>query len=99
MESLVQGDLIHLLNAWGIKISTASMRRKRTHNGQNFEFKIIAHNGGKIVMVEVKTTLKTMDVKQFVEKLKSAKTYMQEYRDYKVYGAVAFLKADSGSEV
>lgn len=52
MESLVEGDLIHLLNAWGIKISKTSMRRKGTHNGQNFEYDIIAHNGGEIVYAE-----------------------------------------------
>jgi Holliday junction resolvase-like predicted endonuclease len=99
MESLVEGDLINLLNQWGIKTTETSMRRKGSHNGQNFEFDIIAHNGGEIVIIEVKTTLKTQDVKQFIEKLKAAKIYMQEYKDYKIYGAVACLRADSGSEV
>jgi hypothetical protein len=99
MESLVEGDLINLLNQWGVKINETSMRRKGSHNGQNFEFDIIAHNGTEIVIVEVKTTLKTQDVKNFVDKLNNAKTYMQEYKNYTIYGAVAYLRADAGSEV
>jgi Holliday junction resolvase len=99
MESLVEGDLINILTERGVNVRETSMRRKGSHNGQNFEFDIIAHNGNEIVIVEVKTTLKTQDVKQFVEKLKLTKAFMQEYSSYKIYGAVAFLRADSGSEV
>jgi Holliday junction resolvase len=99
MESLVEGDLINILNERGIKVHETSMRRKGNHVGQNFEFDIIAHNGNEIVIVEVKTTLKTQDVKQFVDKLKKAKVYMQEYKEYTVFGATAYLRADSGSEV
>jgi Holliday junction resolvase-like predicted endonuclease len=98
MESLVEGDLIKLLNERGIKVHDTSMRRKGVHEGENFEFDIIAHNGSEIVIVEVKTTLKVDDVKQFIAKLNKAKTYIQEYKDYKIYGCVAYLRADGGSE-
>lgn len=99
MESLVEGDLISLLNERGVIVHDTSMRRKGQHNGQNFEFDIIAHNGREIVIVEVKTTLKTSDVKAFAEKLKKAKVWMEEYKDYNIYGAVAFLRAEGGSEL
>ncbi|MBK9256305.1 MAG: hypothetical protein IPM42_12525 [Saprospiraceae bacterium] len=99
MESLGEGDLINLLREKGIDVHDTSMRRKGTHEGKNFEFDIVAHNGNEIVIVEVKTTLKTNDVKLFVEKLKNVKRWLQEYKNYTVYGAIAFLKADSGSEV
>jgi len=98
MESLVEGDLIRLLREKGIDVHETSMRRKGSQEGKNFEFDIIAHNGNEIVIVEVKTTLKTQDVKNFIDKLKNAKIWMHEYRDYTIYGAMAFLKADSGSE-
>lgn len=99
MESLVEGDLIRLLNERGIIVHDTSMRRKGRHNGQNFEFDIIAHNGREIVVVEVKTTLKTADVRAFTEKLKNARVWMEEYKDYNIYGAVAFLRADGGSDL
>lgn len=99
MESLVEGDLIRMLNERGIIVHDTSMRRKGRHNGQNFEFDIIAHNGREIVVVEVKTTLKTADVRAFTEKLKNARVWMEEYKDYNIYGAVAFLRADGGSDL
>jgi len=99
MESLVEGDLIKLLNAQGIKVHETSMRRKGGTDGENFEFDIIAHNGNEIVIVEVKTTLKVKDVDHFIGKLEKAKTWMQEYSSYKIYGAIAYLKEESGSAV
>ena len=99
MESLVEGDLIRLLNEKGINVHETSMRRKGGLGGENFEFDIIAHNGNEIVIVEVKTTLKVKDVDHFVTKLQMAKSWMQEYSDYNVYGAIAYLKEESGSAV
>ena len=99
MESLVEGDLINLLNQRGVKVHDTSMRRKGNHKGQNFEFDIIAHNGNEIVIVEVKTTLKVNDVKKFINKLSHAREWLDEYRDYNVIGAVAYLRADEGSDV
>jgi len=97
IESLVEGDLIRLLRERGIDVHETSMRRKGSHKGENFEFDIIAHNGREIVIVEVKTTLMVEDVKHFILKLKKAKEWMQEYRDYNIYGAVAYLRDQSGS--
>ncbi len=94
IESLVEGDLINLLKQRGILISETSKNR----SGKDFEFDIIAHNGVEIVIVEVKTTLKVSDVDYFLSKLYRAKEWMQEYRDYEIYGCVAFLKSDEGSE-
>ena len=99
MESLVEGDLIKLLQAKGINVHDTSMRRKGIYEGNNYEFDIIAHNGTEIVIVEVKTTLKTQDVKAFVQKLKQVRVWLDEYKNYTVYGAIAFLRADSGSEM
>jgi len=97
VESLVEGDIVRLFKEWGLSVHDTSTRRKGNHNGQNFEFDIIVHNGDSIVVVEVKTTLKVQDVKEFVSKLKMASTWMDEYKNYKVYGAMAYLKAEGNS--
>ncbi len=97
MESLVEGDLMPILQHRGIKITQTSTRRKGSFGGKNFEFDIIAHNGGEIVLVEVKTTLKPDDVKDFVKKLDPAKTWLPEYRNFKICGAVAYLQANSAA--
>ena len=58
-----------------------------------YEFDIIAVNGREVVIVEVKTTLRLRDLDHFTEKLKMFKKVWPEYRDKKIYGAVAYLKA------
>ncbi|MFW5706043.1 MAG: hypothetical protein ACOCX8_03485, partial [Bacteroidota bacterium] len=62
------------------------------------EFDIVAENGEEAVFVEVKTTLRPGDVKDFTEKLKLVKTWMPKYGRNTIYGAMAFLKAHAGSE-
>lgn len=99
IESLVEGDLIGLLQQRGVEVHHTMQRVKGNRNGQNFEFDIIAHNGKEIVIVEVKTTLRVKQVQHFIEKLRYARQWLNEYQDYKVYGAIAFLRAEEGSDV
>jgi len=98
IESLVEGDLVRLLNERGIPVDKTSERYKGHQGGENFEFDIIAHNGNEIVIVEVKTTLKPADVKEFTEKMQKAKIYLPEYANSRLIGAMAYLKADAGAE-
>ena len=46
---------------------------------------------------QVKTTLKTSDVKHFIKQLKIFKDWRPEYKDKIVYGAVAYLKKQDGA--
>jgi Holliday junction resolvase len=99
MESLVEGDVIRIFNERGIHVQDTSTRRKGSYKGDNYEYDIIAHNGKETVFIEVKTTLKVKDVKAFIQKLKKTRTYLRLDKDDVIYGAVAYLQADSGSEV
>lgn len=97
IESLVEGELISLLNQRGIEVYETSERKKGSYKGRNYEFDIVAENGAELVFVEVKTTLKPDDVKHFLEKLSMIKTWMPKYNQNTIYGAMAYLKADAGS--
>jgi hypothetical protein len=98
IESLVEGDLIRMLNERGIPVRNTAERSKGSHEGLSYEFDIIAENGKEVVFVEVKTTLKPPNVNEFINKLRQVKKWYPKYRDNKVIGAVAYLKADAGSE-
>jgi len=97
MESLVEGDLVKLLNERGIKIQRITSRMKGEYKGETREFDLIGINGKEVVVVEVKTTLGIGDVKEFLKNLKDFKQYCPEYKHNKVYGAVAYLRANSKS--
>jgi Holliday junction resolvase-like predicted endonuclease len=99
IESLVEGDLVKILQQRGIAVTDTTSRRKGKKRGENFEFDIIAHNGDEIVIVEVKTTLRPDDVKDFKAKMGKAKLLLTEYQNYQVYAAMAFLQADAGAEI
>ena len=97
MESLVEGDLIKLLQERNIKVDATLTSLKGEYDGEYAEFDIIAVNGEEVVVVEVKTTLNLNHVNQFIDKLKKFKRWRPEYRDKKIYGAIAYLKANQGS--
>ncbi len=98
VESLVEGDLVKLLNERGIKVERTVQRVKGNRNGENFEYDIIALNGEEIVIVEVKTTLRPDDIKTFHEKLWKAKQYLPEYKERKIYGAVAYISVEGSAD-
>jgi len=99
MESLVEGDLVNILNRRGISITDTTSRLKgRLADGGNYEFDIIAHNGKELVVVEVKTTLRPDDVTRFLDKLKQLKKWVPRYADNKIYGAMAYLTENAGAD-
>ena len=96
VESLVEGDLVRLLQARGVEVEGTGQRARKRRNGEHFEIDILATNGSQVVAVEVKTTLRPEAVGRFVEKLSRFLEWYPEYRGRTVYGAVAYLEgADS----
>ena len=94
MESLVAGDLVALLEERGIAVEGLSQRIRKRRNGRHCEIDILALNGEETVAVEVKTTLRPNDVKRFLAKLSEFAEWFPEYRDRRLYGAMAYLDAD-----
>ena len=95
MESLVEGDLVPLLKQRGIEVERTLQRMTGRRNGEHFEIDIVAANGSETVVVEVKTTLRSEDVTDFLDKLSQFVEWSPEYRETRVYGAVAYLKSDA----
>ena len=95
VESLVEGDLIALLQARGIEVESTHPRVSGRRNGDHYEFDILAINGEEVVVVEVKTTLRPEDVTHFLEKLARFTEYEPVWKGKKIFGAVAYLKTDA----
>ena len=93
IESLVEGDLVSLLKERNIAVNHTLAPWPGQHNGERFEFDIVAMNGEEVVVVEVKTRLRPRDVPHFLKKLDKFTAYVPHFEDKKIYGAVAFLKA------
>ena len=99
MESLVEGDLVKMLKERGIDVRQTSRNLKNEGGERNWEFDLLAVNGDEVVVVEVKTMLKVKDVDHFLNKLGDFKELVSYHKDKKVYGAVAYLKADQSSNI
>ena len=80
MESLVEGDLVPLLQARGITVRYTHTRMRGRRNGEHYEFDILAENGEEVVVVEVKTTLRAEDVAQFLESWANSRCTRQATR-------------------
>lgn len=93
MESLVEGDLVPLLQQRGVAVEMTTQRLTARRNGEHFELDILAANGTEAVAVEVKTTLRPRDVKRFEEKLRALKEWLPAYAGHRLFGAVAYLEA------
>jgi len=94
VESLVEGDLIRILNEKGISVNSTHQRTTGRKKNLNFEFDIIAENGNEVVVVEVKTTLKSDAITHFLSKLEKFKEWLPSYQGKTVYGAVAFIHTE-----
>ncbi|MGL4595211.1 MAG: hypothetical protein ACRCUY_10815 [Thermoguttaceae bacterium] len=99
VESLINNQLVPLLNAAGIPVNDTLVRRKGIRNGQRYEFDIVAINGDTIVVAEVKSTLRPDDVKDFVGKLPQVRTFMPEYSDKQVVGALAYISVAAAADL
>ena len=94
VESLVEGDLVRLMQGRRMTVDSIHERAHGRRNGEDYEFDIVAGNGDEVVVVEVKTTLRSEDVTHFLDKLRRFTVYEPRYRGERIYGAVAYLKAD-----
>ena len=99
MESLVEGDLVGLLQQRGIVVQHTVANPRQNYGERRWEFDLVAINGEEVVVVEVKTTLRVPDVDRFIRRLNEFPELMPEYAERRIYGAVAYLKAYQESEV
>lgn len=94
IEALAEGSLVQLLKTQDIEVTRTLNNIVGYYNQKEIEFDIIAMNGSEMVVVEVKTTFRKKHVDSFLEKMVGFKNYCREYRPWKVYGAIAYIKSN-----
>ena len=99
IESLVEGDLVGLLQHRRIAVQHTVTNPRQNYGERRWELDIVAVNGEEVVVVEVKTTLRVPDVDRFITRLNEFPELMPEYASRRIYGAVAYLKAYQESDV
>ena len=99
VESLVEGDLIALLQQKNIAVELIAERVRGKRNGEHFEFDIVAVNGEEAVVVEVKSTLRAEDVRHFLDRLPHFTRWSPLHKGKKIYGAVAYLQVVQSAEI
>ena len=86
-ENLVKGRLTERLNEKGIQVERVITNLKNRFS----EFDLVVINGKEVVVVEVKATLDPSDVEEFTEDIAKFKIWWPEFKNKKIYGALAFL--------
>ncbi len=95
VEAIVRPSCLRLFRARGIDVSRTHENTTIERDGiKKAEYDAILANGSEVVIVEVKTKLRKKDVEYFTKKLGEVKTYMPEYANKKVYGAMAAISFD-----
>ncbi len=94
VDFLNDGEMIRIFKSRGLEINYTLIQSK----GKNLNFDMIAHLENEIIVVDVKTRLNVKDIDIFRNKLAKINDTIQIYRNSKVYGSVAYLKADEQSD-
>jgi hypothetical protein len=99
VEALIKPSVGWQFRKWGIPVSGSGQREEVHKNGDTMEIDILLKNTDALVVVEVKTTLRVENVDEHIEKrLKPFKRFFPEYRDRKVYGAVAYIHVEENAD-
>jgi hypothetical protein len=98
IEALVEPEALQLFKDRGIKIKYALKRIEGQQNAKEMETDLLLIDKTEIVAVEVKTTLKVNDVREFLEDLKYFFDFFSGFRGCKIYGAVAALNIEEEAD-
>ncbi|MBC8230344.1 hypothetical protein H8E77_12425 [bacterium] len=87
IEALVKPSALKLFQERGIKVTETSQRIESNRNGSQMEVDIFLANDTEAVVIEVKTTLRVEDVREFLEKVGEFTLFFPRYKGLKIYGA------------
>jgi len=97
IESLAESGILEQLQARGINVTNLSRRLTSQKNGHHMELDFLLTNDTEVVLGEVKTTMKSIHVKDFLNKLNEFLYFYPHYKGCKIYGAMVGLRLEEES--
>jgi hypothetical protein len=98
VEAIVTPGTAERFRERGVNVKRVYQRAKSQSNGKNMEIDILAENNDEVVIIEVKTTLKVDDVRDFLERIESFLEFFPKYREYRIYGAMAGVNIEGEAD-
>lgn len=98
IEALVKPSVLKLFQERGIKVTETYQRLESYRNGSQMEVDILLANDTETVVIEVKTTLKVEDVREFLEKLRRFTFFFPRYKGAKIYGGVVGIQIEESAD-
>jgi len=98
LEALVRPGVVELFQARGIRGQPQPGAATDAPGRREMEIDLLLVNGDALVVVEVKSTLRVDDVRTLVKDLKRFPEFFPEYRDYRLFGAVAALAINESAD-
>ena len=96
-ESLVGGELIAIMKErFGVVLDDVALRMKGTYNDRTWEIDVIGVNSNVVVIVEVKTTLDTSHIKEFMRSIVNRfPKLVKRHKNSTVYAGIAYVRTSS----
>ena len=104
IEAMFEPATIRVFNERGVMINSVAKNvivKTKSDEGekQEMEIDIFLRNTDTIILVEVKTTLRVDQVKEHIDRrLNRFKQFFPEYKDKKLYGAVAYINVSESAD-
>jgi len=98
IEALVKPSALRLFQERGIEVTETSQSMESARDGSQMEIDLLLSNTQEVVVLEVKTTLKVEDVREFLEDLRRFTFFFPRYKGAKVYGGVAGIHIEEGAD-
>ena len=98
IEALVKPSALKLFQERGIKVTETYQRLESYRNGSQMEVDILLANDIEAVVIEVKTTLKVEDVREFLEKVRQFTFFFPRYKESKIYGGVVGIQIEESAD-
>ena len=93
VEALIRENTMNLFIEQGIKITHSKPNPETNFNGKSMEFDLLLQNDTEIVIIEAKVSLNKQKVYHFAKKIENFKLFFKEFKNYKVYPALAFISS------